>query len=374
MEFEPVIDRHATWMVVNPIQGCPNRCKYCFLQETGGTAVKPVELYPPSKTLEMVFNSKFYTNSIPICFFTSTDIFATSSNRRYLTSLLHILSDLKIENPLVFITKCSIPYQIIRSFSDMIGSGMKVVVYLSYSGLEQALEPNINHAKILDNFVKLHDAGIPVIHYFRPLLPQNSEYEMIRENLEFVSKYAVASVVTGLKIKKNCQRLYTFWPAVLKTPEVYKYECVWPEHVKGRLNEIAQDLGYPLYDTNACALSLALGKIENYGFYNCDSCRNFNVCPEDQQTLCRQQYSYQCTEAEVVNALKKLNIEENVKAFFIDNCNRIVRIPGIQLTPSQIAFLCRELHMTIQASTRHEPSRWNTSLEQAKQIELSYDI
>lgn len=31
--FYPIVDVHATWLVLNPIQGCPKKCKYCFLRE-----------------------------------------------------------------------------------------------------------------------------------------------------------------------------------------------------------------------------------------------------------------------------------------------------------------------------------------------------
>lgn len=31
--FTPVIDQHASWIAVNPVQGCPKHCAYCFLNE-----------------------------------------------------------------------------------------------------------------------------------------------------------------------------------------------------------------------------------------------------------------------------------------------------------------------------------------------------
>ena len=41
----PIVDLHATWLVLNPIQGCPNRCKYCFLNGVQLTGVKPIAGY-----------------------------------------------------------------------------------------------------------------------------------------------------------------------------------------------------------------------------------------------------------------------------------------------------------------------------------------
>ena len=41
--FTPVIDQHASWIAVNPVQGCPKRCEYCFLHERSQAGVAPVQ-------------------------------------------------------------------------------------------------------------------------------------------------------------------------------------------------------------------------------------------------------------------------------------------------------------------------------------------
>lgn len=62
----PIIDRHAAWMVVNPIQGCPNFCKYCFLQSTKENNIEPIQLMTPNDVLKEIFTSKYYDNKVPI--------------------------------------------------------------------------------------------------------------------------------------------------------------------------------------------------------------------------------------------------------------------------------------------------------------------
>jgi DNA repair photolyase len=39
--YAPVIDQHATWIGVNPIQGCPKGCAYCFLRDRGQAPARP---------------------------------------------------------------------------------------------------------------------------------------------------------------------------------------------------------------------------------------------------------------------------------------------------------------------------------------------
>lgn len=36
-QWTPVIDQHASWLAVNPIQGCPKKCAYCFLDQRGSS-------------------------------------------------------------------------------------------------------------------------------------------------------------------------------------------------------------------------------------------------------------------------------------------------------------------------------------------------
>ena len=78
-----------------------------------------------------------------------------------------------------------------------------VVVYLSYSGLPQDLEPNVNKRSIEDNFKRLSRAGIKIVHYFRPFLPQNADKRKIKEILDFVNQYTDTSSIMGLKLIKT---------------------------------------------------------------------------------------------------------------------------------------------------------------------------
>ncbi|MGH3571621.1 MAG: hypothetical protein ACRDS0_42105 [Pseudonocardiaceae bacterium] len=48
---------------------------------------------------------------------------------------------------------------------------MRLLAYLSYSGLGPGIERGIRHAAIAENFPRLTRAGVPVVHYWRPSMP-----------------------------------------------------------------------------------------------------------------------------------------------------------------------------------------------------------
>ena len=59
-DYFPIVDVHATWLVLNPIQGCPKKCRYCFLRERDLNQVKPNILLSPEEATKKLIKSKFY--------------------------------------------------------------------------------------------------------------------------------------------------------------------------------------------------------------------------------------------------------------------------------------------------------------------------
>ena len=84
----PIVDTHASWIALNPIHGCPFRCRYCFLNGFDNTSKKPVELCSTTDAVKQLLEYKFYNYEIPLCLFTSTEIFSTESNINYAMNML----------------------------------------------------------------------------------------------------------------------------------------------------------------------------------------------------------------------------------------------------------------------------------------------
>ncbi len=372
MRFYPIINRHAAWLVANPVQGCPNNCKYCFLQSVDGTKTKPQVLLPVEEIIEKVKSSTYYVEDVPICFFSQTDIFATKENINYISSLLDILATTSLPNPLVFITKCNIPDFIIDKIYKLTQREQQVIVYLSYSGLDKSIEGGIDVDIIKENFKKLKSAGIKVIHYFRPIVPQNSSVSSIENIISYVSKYAMCSVVAGLKVEEAFQKKLSFWPEIMNDSESINSECVWPKESRQTLRKIAQKYKYPLFEVNSCALAYVLNQTERYGFFGTKSCINFNCCPTELRSRCSEQklneeLSLSTIEAKLPVLLSKLGKKCTSIAF--DYGKDSIVINNIKLTTEETCYLSGELHVRVDCKHKSDGFYWNTSINQKGGLE-----
>ena len=105
----PIVDMHASWLALNPIHGCPFSCKYCFMNGVENTGIKPVVLCDPKQAVAKLLSYKNYNKNMPLCLFSSTDVFSTPSNIEYAKKLVLELLKNDVKNPIIFITKCYIP-------------------------------------------------------------------------------------------------------------------------------------------------------------------------------------------------------------------------------------------------------------------------
>ncbi|MFC7643552.1 hypothetical protein ACFQX6_24235 [Streptosporangium lutulentum] len=196
-EWTPVIDQHASWLAVNPIQGCPKKCTYCFLNQRRQTRVAPVQLHTPAETVRMLLDSDLYSPERAVALFTWTDVMAVASNRAYLAELLREFVRVNLPNLIVLISKCRFPAGTIEAITTAMAAGLRVIAYLSYSGLDSAIEVGVRHEQIRDNFPALHAAGIPIVHYWRPAFPAVTTEEIMTRVLDTAARYATCTMAAA---------------------------------------------------------------------------------------------------------------------------------------------------------------------------------
>jgi len=368
----PIIDLHATWLVINGIQGCPNKCKYCFLNGVNLTGKKPCELVTPKQAIKLLLESQYYNVDIPICIGTQTDLFSTPKNVEYAINLLEEIKLNNIKNPIIFITKCLVPDFFIEKIKE-VKKNNKIIFFLSYSGLEKDIEKGINKENIKKNFVNLFDNGIDIIHYWRPFVPQNSTKRKILEVYNFVKKYSRASVAIGLKVQENFIDKIDFWKELSDNPETINAESIWTERGYNYIwgNKSVVEKKYPIYQTTSCALALVLGKCDRNAFFNRDVCKNINNCPESQREICKTYLKRSnITKEYILKTILKLkgNIDINNVKVKIDYRTNIIDIEGIELSMKDFTYLTQITCYTIRAKKDRKDYYWNTSVNNSKQM------
>lgn len=326
-----LVDMHSSWLVINSIVGCTNSCKYCILQDNGNNLCVPRVLGTTQETIRELLNFKYYDKSLPLCLFPNTDIFLNKNNIEYLLDTLNEIEKNNISNDLILITKCLIPDEVLLKLKSIKDSGRNVVVYLSYSGLDKDIEPNVNHSDIKQNFINLYRLGISIVHYYRPFIPQNSNPEDIRNILEFVHQYTPVSAVMGLMYVPNMINRDSLWD-YLKEADIKELEratSIWPETAWDYFYNNYDSSQY-FYQTNSCALNTILGKpcSQYYGTYECD---NFNNCSPEQRDICKRN-AKERLESEIIDKLNHLLNHLGITGDY----NYILDINGLQIIGLQL--------------------------------------
>lgn len=364
-----LIEMHSSWLVINSIVGCPNGCKYCFLQSEGKSTCLPEFLSSPKEVVKELLNFKYFDKSLPICLFPNTDIFLNERNIDYLLDTLDELEKENINNDLVLITKCLIPDTVLYKLKSIKEQGRNVIVYLSYSGLSKNQEPNINHDYIKQNFKNLYKQGIPIIHYYRPFIPENSSKEKIDSVLSFVHQYTDISAVMGLMYNSSMALEKSSW----KELEYYDKEklknvtSIWPKEAWDYFYKNYDGEQY-FYQTNSCALNATLKKPSQY--YGTYECMNYNYCSKEQRKRCKAYAKKRKNKNKILRDLN--NLLFNLGIYTKDYCYKYdkdegIQLYGIVLDVKTLAYLSHMLGIKVSAFKSTEVNdKFNSTLNGSK--------
>ncbi len=364
--IQPVVLRHAAWLVVNNVQGCPKDCAYCFLKPINQTGTVPSEVLNAKDSISMLKTHELYHADSPVCFYTSTDPFATPYVEEKLVEVLEEFLSQGLRNTVCFVTKCCPKGMLDKTLKKFKDKKIPVVAYISYSGLTKEIEKGVKQQDILDSFVYFHERDIPIIHYWRPFLPQNTDIETMEKVVSYASQYAYAAVVTGLKLYTSMQDQLLFWPEVREDiQKAADSECVWPREALEKSTLLSQKYDYPVFQTNSCALSYVLKQHNPDAMWQTPVCRSYNTCPTHQRDKCNNFYSnHSLTEEVVLETLKMLkkNVDD-CQIKILEQSPPIVEISGVMLDTSAISSLREILHAVV-VSDFHRGHYWGSSVTQ----------
>lgn len=365
INIKSLTEQHASWLASNPVIGCPMNCAYCFLKPAGLNGIKPKILFSSREALDSLTSSKFYREDIPVATGTRTDYFATPENINYLKQYLVEYNKRKLKNPLVIITKKTIPDDVINLLIKLQNKGSIFIIFLSYSGSDESIEKGINPSELKNNFIRLKKANLNIIHYWRPFIPQNSTKKIMTSVLEYVVKYAKASVVTGLRLTPEMQKQFWFWKNAQDLDiDFSNVEGIWPHQVQNYLKEFMQKYPqYPIFYASSCAIAYSLGIPDYNGFYNTEVCAS-NSCPILQRTLCKKFFAKHIVTDETVKTMfRKLKMKD-IK-YKLDQNKKVLTLFQ-PLDHDKIVNLTQSLKILVKAKEEDGGYGWGSSVTQRK--------
>ena len=367
-----VIEMHSSWLAINSIVGCPNGCKYCLLQATNDNNCLPKELATPKESVKQLLEYKYYDKDIPLCLLPNTDVFVNPKNTKYLLELLDELDKNNIKNDLIIITKCRITDEVIDKVKYLKLKGQNVIFYISYSGLGKDIEPRISEQVLKDNFKKLKENNIDVIHYFRPFLPQNADPKKIKEILDFVNQYTDISVTTGLALIETFIDKIDCWDEIKKNKEAsLKANCVWPESAWNYFNNNYSH-SQQVFQTNTCGLNAKLNRPSTQ-YYGTEECLKYNHCSKEQRERCRlahQKLDEQLVILKCFSLLEKLGFDIQKVGYHFDEYGSL-ELKNIDLKISDASYLSYKLGVKVYITTNDiVKDTYNSTLNGAKPLVL----
>lgn len=334
--IDPGIRQDNTWLVVDPIVGCNNNCQYCFLRIYNKATTKPSVVFSPEEAVDKLVNYwAFGEFSYPMIG-SETDVFLCDNSINYLMQFIEAYEKRGIKNPLCISTKCYIP----DYFVDFISQKRNVnfIFYLSYSGLPKEIEPHVEISNIVLNFKRLSYIGHKPIHLFRPIMPQNSTIEVFESVISSIAEYADCSVLRGLNLNKELQKLIWFWDdAQSGNFDFSKTVSLWPKGWYERLCQVKSKFpDYPIFFKNSCAISYKCGKPEFVGTMGSNKCISC-WCPKEHRHMCESNNEFVSSSdiKKLSEELKRLGLS-NITDFSLDK--RKIRVNG-ELSHEQVAYL-----------------------------------
>lgn len=333
-----IISYHDTWISIDPVRGCPDKCVYCVLRHAGTTGVRPEQMISPRECVKKLLEYPFFVRSrTPLAIGNETDMLHTS-NVDYLVDLLTELSAAMVDNPIVLITKAPLSDTILQRIRTIVG--LRVVFFLSYSGLGRRFEPNFTDNQLRANFSLAKAHGFAVVHYWRPLLPENTSLSAIRKMLSFASSIADATVFIGLKLHPELTHIIAEHDDVSVPEQLRDQVGEWLdartiELIYHEASQICPD--YPLYRHASCALAKVLSWPNHTAtVYLKDICPP-SQCPEVQRRICEtaRRMPNETETSQILSVLgRKIKFELHPDSVFIKD----------EVSQEEFAFLLHNLN------------------------------
>jgi len=348
VQFDPesgeylLVRQHDSWLSVDPVLGCPRHCQYCILRIDDLTRKRPRMVASTRDAVGAIARHPYFVPSKTVVSYgNNTDAFIQVNTSHTLKFLREFRSQ-GYDNPVAIATKAGIDARLARLIRRV--GGRRTIIFLSYSGLDPAMEQGVSHDRLQRSFPALRDAEVTICHFWRPLLAANGSAEKIREVLRLVSRYATSSVCIGLKFGPRLYELFHDTPELLLPSALegtrgnYLQSSITKRVLRIAHSEFPE---YRVYFRTSCAVAHALEATDYTATLGTDACEA-SLCPLAQRARCARSRRLPSSAA-VHHALAKV---APARKFAIES--QAVWIDG-ELSQEQYIFLLHTLRYPIRA-------------------------
>ncbi len=304
----PLVAQHESWISLDPVQGCPASCVYCYLEPKGLTRKVPEA---SSENLDAIYRklveSQYFEKSfveegsvgknIPIAIGNYTDMCLTHKNRHLLLSLLRKHREYMPTVPVCIVTKAILDHAFLEEINQI---GITIIFFISLSFLPTRLEKGTPPIEArLANFRRIASfPDLKAIHFWRPVTSISipDQETALRRINELKDAGARASVITGLKFGHNLAKIfrlneqhafYAFFKKHIMQDHL-KNE-IFEQHVQEAILSAAKEQAYPVYLHTSCAVSYVLSQPDYNATFrkpHLEARCLTSTCPSAQRARC----------------------------------------------------------------------------------------
>ena len=286
-ELLDVIEYRKSGLSANWIVGCPLDCGYCVRHLFDNFDMKvPRALMSEAEVADQLVNHEFFQPHVtPIQLLNRATDPMLPAVKPNTFAVLRLLDERQLTNHVLVITRWRVKPDDCAQLNAL--RHLKVTLLVTYSGIDhQDIEPVdscIAAASLRTAFE--HANTYRVVLYWRPIVPGLNDTDRHLAEAFALSRYAHATVFTGLFYRDEIRRYYREHGL----PEPYDDTArrkIFPQHVEQRILAAARGRtsGSPLFRKTSCAVSFAHHVADYNGHYGirelCD------ICPSVQRQRC----------------------------------------------------------------------------------------
>lgn len=189
---------------VNPAFGCASKCRFCYIEELGFTALKLSPFSGDNVKRELLKSPRFFPgrNGTLISISPDTEPF----DKRVLAKTLEFIASLSaLGNPMQIATRRKIELDTIRKIVDSLEYLNQLTLFVSNSTItyHHIIEPGTTTpAKRFETFRICQEEGLSSCLYLKPVIP-NVTIQDVDTYIEVINQYAIQYCCIGVLYANN---------------------------------------------------------------------------------------------------------------------------------------------------------------------------